>query len=155
MIKLVIAVAAVSLGATACSGSASSKQGDQSKAAAATSATTLTTSYGQDAALIATHITGCSDVHAGDIGNGAVNGVVAKAECTMLGHDVTVYTWKDAASEDAVQQLLSDRYYAAGTGWTAGTLEDNATTDAEQAVAKAVMAAIGGQMVHATGTPPS
>ena len=58
----------------------------------------FTTHYGQDAAIIASHITGCTNVAAGSVGGGATTGMSSTASCTLDGHTVIVDGW--AAADD-------------------------------------------------------
>jgi hypothetical protein len=102
------------------------------------------TMYGQDAALIAPRIKGCDNVAAASIGNGAATGMVGKATCTMLGHEVIIYTWKDAASEDQANSSITGiTTYASGIGWSQ-ILGDDAAADAQTTISNAVADALGG-----------
>jgi hypothetical protein len=123
------------------------------KAASATSAPSasptpsFTTTYGQDAALIASHMPDCTGLASGDIGGGGASGMVAKATCTMLGHEVIIYTWKDAASQSTVADVMNTgtlKYYAEGTGWTEILGEDNVAPDAQKQIADNVAKDLGG-----------
>jgi hypothetical protein len=87
-----------------------------------------TTYFGEDAAAIAGHITGCDGVKAGDVGAGAP-ALVSTATCTLFGHVVNVNSWADATSGDLGPLMKADAkeaFYASGTGWTV-TLGDDPT----------------------------
>ena len=131
-----------------CGGHSGSGTGKTSASAISpTQSTAFTTAYGQDAAVIASHIPGCTTVAAGDIGNGAATGMIAKATCTLQGHQVILYTWKDDGSESNAEAALeangSGGYYAAGTGWLAILGDDTA---ASQAVLGPVASALAGEV---------
>ena len=105
----------------------------------------VSTSYGQDAALIASRIDGCSNVASMGIGNGAASGMVGKAGCTLMGHQVVIYTWRDAASQSSAGALVAGslKFFASGTGWDQ-VLGDDAAPDAQRAIATAVARSLGG-----------
>lgn len=130
---------------------------------------------GEDAALIAKRIKGCEDVAAGDVARGGPL-MVSTATCTIDGHNVNIDSWenKDATNLDEV--LANDAhetYYARGDGWTVTLGDDpmlqyqltnqadkllasafdghtNWPTDAsaEQDIAKAAVASLGGEVHH-------
>lgn len=107
---------------------------------------TFTTTYGEDAALIASHIRGCAGVTAESIGNGAATGMVGKAACTLLGHQVVIYTWRDAQSQASAAAVISGSlvHYATGTGWDQ-VFGDDAAPDAQARIAQTVAASLGGK----------
>lgn len=132
----------------ACSSSGGS-QPAKSADSGSSSTAAFTTTYGQDAALLASHIPGCADVTSIPAGGGSLTGEVGSASCTMLGHKVLLYTWKDAASNAQTLTLIGSEtlFSSSGVGWSefAG---DDAAGDAQQAIAQAVASALGGT-VHA------
>jgi len=137
---------------------------------------TPTTYYGESASAIAALIKGCSDVHANDPGGGSASGLASTASCTLGGRVVDVNSWNDDASADLGPTIRADKveaYYARGNGWTvttrdnpllqlqilndAGRLMELAGTQmptqdvrGEKATAKAVVASLGGRVVHVT-----
>lgn len=144
MKSIAVIVAGVSLIA-ACSSSHPA-----SKASSGPSSTApFKTTYGMDAALLAGHIPGCTGIAADEAAALKQSGVVASAHCTLLGHKVVLYTWKDAASSETGLTLIGSNtsYSAEGTGWSE-LLGDDAAGDAQQAVAEKVAAALGGTVKH-------
>jgi hypothetical protein len=112
----------------------------------APSSPAFTTTYGQDAALIASHVPDCTDVAAGDIGGGADAGGVSLAHCTMLGHQVSLYTWKDETSEASAISIDHELpFSASGTGWTE-VLADTGATDVQKQIAQAFADALDGKV---------
>ena len=122
-----------------------------SSSVAASAVAPFATTYGEDAALIANHVPGCKASAAG-IGNGAATGMVSTATCEFEGHQVQVFSWKDANSEfgsNEVNQTAGLPYWASGTGWDE-VVTDTAAPDAQQAIAKAFTQALGGTVEVAT-----
>lgn len=146
--------------------------------AAATPATTPTHTpiqIGEDAALIAKSIKGCDDVRAGDIALGGP-ALGSTATCRIDGHLVNINSWTDRSSTNLDPLLASDAhetYYARGVAWTVTLGDDpmlqyqltnqadklfggaiNGHTDwpndpsAEQDIARAVTASLGGAVHH-------
>jgi hypothetical protein len=103
----------------------------------------FTTTYGQDAALLLSHVPGCANVASDPA---VLPGSAADAHCTLLGHTVTLVTWKDAASVSPLSSINGPTLWVAkGTGWTAMT-SDGAVSDAQKAIATAVAGALGGKV---------
>ena len=88
---------------------------------------------GADAALIAGHIPGCSDVAAGSIGKGGDSSLSSTATCTLLGHVVIVDSFSGIADTANVPALLKDATakttFADGGSWMAFTTDQGATAD--------------------------
>lgn len=147
-----VAVVAVSV-TSACSSSSGKPAPSLPISSSPTSAAPFATTYGQDAALVAEHITGCTGVAAGGIGNGAAGGLVGKATCSLFGHQVVLYTWASAADQVTADQITGSTfaYYATGKGWDAAP-GDSAAPDAEKAIAQAVATALSGTVATGTGS---
>lgn len=90
----------------------------------------FSTRPGQDAALIAEHITGCAGVRAGNIGAGGKGGMTSTANCTLHGHLVIVDSWESDSAALVSNQLVSaPTWYAHGSAWTAFLADPGQTAD--------------------------
>jgi hypothetical protein len=113
---------------------------------AATSASSFTTTYGEDAALLAAHIPACSHVTRGRIAAGQTTSAKLVSTCMLLRHPIVVYTWPDATSEHDAELLLSTSppsYSASGAGWTQ-IVADNAPLEVQRLIAEQVAQALAG-----------
>lgn len=111
---------------TACGSSGGSSQAKRPPSTPA-KASQFTTTYGQDAATIESHIPGCTGITSGSIEGGAKSGMVSTASCTLAGHVLILDTWSDAASSDIGATAASSKTttcYAEGTGWSAFLADD-------------------------------
>lgn len=86
------------------------------------------TDFGQSAVTIANQIHGCEDVALFDVGDGTKSGVTSAARCILDGREVTLFTFKDAASSN-VRSLIEageiEQYWAEGKGWAAFETDDS------------------------------
>jgi uncharacterized protein YceK len=121
---------------------------------AVTTAPAKPTTYAkEDAAKIASLISGCSAVTAMDIGNGALSGLASLASCTLGGHSLLIssYVSHDEADLGPLMEASgAEVYYVQGDTW-AVQLNDSGTAvnlDAEKTMAKSVVSAIGGAVEH-------
>lgn len=86
------------------------------------------THFGQSAVTIANHIDGCKNVALFDVGDGTKSGVTSGATCKLDGREITLFSFKDAASSDMhnlVQANGREQYWAAGKGWVAFETDDS------------------------------
>lgn len=93
----IFAAGATSVASTllvACSSGRASTR--QTSSTGSTAPPPFTTNYGQDAAIIASHITGCTSVAAGSVGHGGTSGMSSTASCTLHGHTVIIDSWMSA-----------------------------------------------------------
>jgi hypothetical protein len=139
--------------------------------------THVPTAVGEDAALIAKRIEGCTNVQAGDIASGAPS-LLSTATCTIDGHTVNINSWASASDANLDLLLIKDNrdtYYASGDAWTvtlgddpmlqyqltnqggklfADAINGHTTwpTDpsAEEDISKAAVASLGGAVQHAS-----
>lgn len=76
---------------------------------------------GQDAAITASHITGCTGVQSESIGGGAQSGLKSAASCTLEGHLVIVDSSAPGSTIEAgLVSKGTQLYYATGLGgWIA------------------------------------
>lgn len=114
------------------------------------STTSFATSYGQDTAVIAAHIPGCTSIvrHAVVVGTASNARVVSS--CTFLGHTVVLYGWPDARSEHQATLLLGSgppSYWSSGPGWTQ-IVGDNAPLAVQRDVAQVVARALSGSVAN-------
>ena len=134
------------------------------------------TYYGETATAIASQVTGCADIKAGDIGKGGP-AMASTATCMLSGRTVTINSWITADARDGVNGVLqankAEAYFAQGEGWTVTATDDPAlqlqlTNDAaallanafaektppppdlpgQKSSAEAVVAALNGTVVH-------
>jgi len=134
------------------------------------------TYYAETATAIASQIKGCTDVAAGDIGQGGP-GMASTATCILNGRTITINSWSTAEARDGVDAVLqankTEAYFAKGQGWTVTatddpTLQHQMTNDAgalmanasegqttassdlpgEKSSAEAVVASLGGAVVQ-------
>jgi hypothetical protein len=125
-----LSVAVVLSVLVACSSGHANKP--ETSPATSSASPSFTTDYGQDAALVASHITGCANVAAGSIGAGDTTGMSSTASCTLDGHTVIIDSWKTADATPDFAALMKGQghlTYASGTGWTAVLADDGATPD--------------------------
>jgi hypothetical protein len=116
-VKIILGVAATAAAIVLCSCSSSSRPAHTS----APRPSPYAPATGADAALIAAHITGCSAVHAGDVGKGGPD-LSSTATCTIDGHVLIIDSFATASGPNDVPQLVGkvQTYYAYGTtGWLA------------------------------------
>jgi len=133
--RVVVTVAAAALVTSACSSKGPSAPRSSSSALSTSSSSPVAPSVyrpqpGDDAAIIATHITGCSGVLAGDIGNGGQADMSSTATCTLDGHLVIVDSFTQGA-DDIASLTSSEIYYAVGTSgsWVAFLADQGAAAD--------------------------
>ncbi len=84
-----------------------------------TASTTYAPTIGADAAIIASHITGCTGAQAGDVGKGTPD-LSSTATCTLDGHLLIVDSFATPSGPGDVPALVGkvETYYAYGsTGW--------------------------------------
>ena len=113
-------------------------------------ATLFTTSYGQDASLIAAHIPGCAAVTAQTVSAGSRSSARVISTCTLSHHRIVIYGWPDPASESQATLLLSTSppsYSARGPGWME-IIGDEAPLDVQQLIADVVAKALGGTVTE-------
>lgn len=74
-----------------------------------------------DAAIIASHISGCAAVRTLPIGAGAKSGLATAATCTLRGHPVILDVWQAMGDSEISGQLTPRQkvLYAYGDYWTA------------------------------------
>jgi hypothetical protein len=107
--------------------------------------------YGQNAVRLAGHIPQCARTQAISLGigseqtTGPAPGEIGLATCTIFGHPILLYTWKDSASQTDPEKLMfaGQGVFASGAGWTQITV-GGAAPDAQRAIARRVANALGG-----------
>jgi hypothetical protein len=124
MIKGIVALAMMEAAVVGCSssgGGSDSTIASSALPAASTSNPPYYADHGEDAASIASHISGCRGVRAGSVGDGRRTGMTSTASCSLAGHVVIIDSYKpgiDATVDDAV--VRHKVYYAlGGETWTA------------------------------------
>lgn len=151
IVKRIALLAAGCLLLAGCGGSAATITKTVTAAPTTTTAPAFTTTYGGDAAVLASHDTACITVTPSSADSAAATelGIVSVATCTLLGHPVFFETWKDALSQsNFTLGQTAESYYGSGTGWVAGDNEPSALLTAQQAIAQQVAAALGGTVTH-------
>ena len=184
--KRIAGLAAVALLAVSCSSGTRTESHAVSITARSSTSTTAAAFRpvtGQDAALIASHIPGCTGVATGSVGNGGP-AMTSTATCTLLGHLIILDSFTTATATATLPALLKDNktptFFADGGSWVAFTADQGATPeqttlqmqltndaagllkqsidhnqnpptapDAQQAIATAVVASLGGKVASA------
>lgn len=133
MIGRAIAAVTIAAALTACSGAA--------KHAA------FHTTYGQDAAMLLSHVPGCTGITAEAVGD-YVSAASSAATCVLSGHKVVLYAWPSADAQQTPLSMLSGaQTHAAGTGWTELVVDGSALT-AQQSIAHTFASSfVGGTVV--------
>jgi hypothetical protein len=106
----------------------------------------FSSSLGEDAAILAGHVPGCSNVIAGSSG-GLLPGATSEATCKISGHKVSIFGWPNAKDiARAISNLNGETYVARGTGWSE-IADDTVTLSAAKSIGEAFVTALGGGTV--------
>jgi hypothetical protein len=83
---------------------------------------------GISANKIASHISGCRDIHSSNVGDGTKSGLSSAATCTLDGYSVYVTSWKTVDAADISGLFSGDNgyqfYWASGSAWDAFINDD-------------------------------
>jgi|SRR5664279_389562 len=110
---VLLAAAVVLVTVAGCSSTPSAKPIVSTSASSASpTAPAFSTSPGQDAALIASHIPGCTGVTAGSVG-GDGGSMTSTASCTLDGHVVILDSWESSTEAQLSNDLVALRTYYA------------------------------------------
>lgn len=117
----------------ACSSSGHSKESTSSTPSVPSASVSSSTAYlpatGDDAALIAEHIAGCTGVHAGDAGGGSKTGLRSTATCTLDGHLLIVDSFATTPEADISIVAGTTTTYAHGDAWDVFLADQGQTAD--------------------------
>lgn len=104
--------------------------------------------FGDDAVAIAQAVKACRAVASQPVPATAV-GVTSVATCSISGSQVNFFVWKDMAAQtdSGFTSGSPERYLAHATGWDAVT-QGSVSLGAQELVAKAIVGAVGGTVVH-------
>lgn len=145
----------IAISLTGCSSSPGKRPAASTPNSRTSSAPSYTPSPGDDAALIAQHIVGCSGVLAGDIGGGASTALSSTATCTLDGHLVIVDSFNSEGAGGISSLASPGTTYATGGSWVA-FLADQGQTAATTTLQMQITNDAGGLLQQETdGTTPT